>query len=141
MRLVIDGRRLTAERTGVGRYLEVLLQDWATTGPPLPETLVVLRDRAGLTRVPVGLGDPGRGRSARGGRAWSGSGSAWAGGSATGDVLFAPANLVPWGWRGKTVLVDARHAPGGDARLVPLARPLAVRPPLSPGGADGPTGS
>src|SRR4051812_22079109 len=52
MRLIIDGRRLTAERTGVGRYLEVLLQDWAETGAPLPETLVVLRDRAGLTRIP-----------------------------------------------------------------------------------------
>lgn len=56
MRLVIDGRRLTAERTGVGRYLELLLQDWAITGAPLPETLVVLRDRGGLSRVPLGPG-------------------------------------------------------------------------------------
>ena len=29
MRLVIDGQRLTAGRTGVGRCLESLLADWA----------------------------------------------------------------------------------------------------------------
>lgn len=103
MRLVIDGRRLTAARTGVGRYLELLLQDWSKTGPPLPDTLVVLADRSGLCRVPpgsgiqaevVGEGWPGLfwerfglGRRLR-----------------NGDVLFAPANLVPSGWRGKTVL-------------------------------------
>ena len=62
MRLVIDGRRLTAERTGVGRYLELLLQDWATSGAPLPETLIVLRERGGLSRVPLGLGNAGRSR-------------------------------------------------------------------------------
>ena len=32
MRLVIDGQRLTAERTGVGRCLETLLSDWAEDG-------------------------------------------------------------------------------------------------------------
>src|SRR4051794_23932410 len=53
MRLVIDGQRLTAERTGVGRCLESLLSDWAETGLPLAETLVVLRDRGGLARVPT----------------------------------------------------------------------------------------
>ena len=104
MRLIIDGRRLTAGRTGVGRYLELLLQDWAITGPPIPETLVVLRDRAGLAQVPggssiraevAGEGLPGLiwerfglGRRLR-----------------PSDILFAPTNLVPAGWRGKTVLV------------------------------------
>src|SRR5690242_19385582 len=38
MRLVIDGRRLTPQRTGVGRYLEVLLDVWARSGFPLLET-------------------------------------------------------------------------------------------------------
>ena len=34
MRLVIDGRRLTAQRTGVGRYLEMLLDEWAILALP-----------------------------------------------------------------------------------------------------------
>ena len=103
MRLVIDGRRLTAERTGVGRYLELLLQDWARSGPPLPETLVVLRDRGGLSRVPLG---PGMLAEVAGegwpGLLWERFGLGRR--LLEGDVLFAPANLVPWGWRGKTVL-------------------------------------
>ena len=103
MRLVIDGRRLTAERTGVGRYLELLLQDWATSGPPLPETLVVLRDRGGLSRVPLGPGI----RAEVVGERWPGL--LWERFGLgrrlrVGDILFAPANLVPWGWRGKTIL-------------------------------------
>ncbi len=104
MRLVIDGRRLTAERTGVGRYLESLLAGWAETGPPLPRMLVVLHDPSGLDRVPrcagmraevVGAGWPGLvwerfglGRRLR-----------------SGDLLFAPTNLIPDCWRGPTVLV------------------------------------
>jgi glycosyltransferase involved in cell wall biosynthesis len=104
MRLIIDGRRLTAARTGVGRYLEVLLQDWAETGAPLPETLVVLQDRAGLTRVPSGSGI----RAEASGEGLPGL--AWEQlvlrrRLLEGDTLFAPANLVPWGWRGRTVLV------------------------------------
>ena len=69
MRLVIDGQRLTARRTGVGRCLESLLADWAETGWPLAETLLVApRPRAawrgcptspGLTTVVVGEGWPG----------------------------------------------------------------------------------
>ncbi len=104
MRLVIDGRRLTAERTGVGRYLEVLLREWAASGPPLPETLVVLRDRAGLVRVPGGSSI----RAEVAGEGWPGL--IWEQFGLgrrlrPGDVLFAPANLVPAGWRGPTVLV------------------------------------
>ena len=103
MRLVIDGRRLTAERTGVGRYLELLLQDWAISGAPLPETLVVLRDRGGLSRVPLGPGL----RAEVIGEGWPGL--LWERFGIgrrlrEGDILFAPANLIPWGWRGKTVL-------------------------------------
>ena len=103
MRLVIDGRRLTAARTGVGRYLELLLQDWATSGPPLPETLVVLADRGGLSRVPLGPGI----RAEVVGEGWPGLFWERFGLGRRlreGDVLFAPANLVPWGWEGKTIL-------------------------------------
>src|SRR3954469_12513502 len=98
MRLVIDGQRLTSERTGVGRCLESLLADWAETGLPLAETLVVLRDRGGLARVPradglsaevVAEGWPGL--------AWENLGLA--GALRAGDLLFAPANLVPLRWR------------------------------------------
>jgi glycosyltransferase involved in cell wall biosynthesis len=104
MRLVIDGQRLTAERTGVGRCLESLLAEWAETGLPLAETLVVLRDPDGLARVPgvpglraqvVGLRSPGL--------AWECFGLGRV--LRKGDMLFAPANLVPPFWRGRTVLV------------------------------------
>ena len=121
MRLVIDGRRLTAERTGVGRYLESLLADWAETGPPLPTTLVVLHDPAGLDRVPrceglraevVGAGWPGL--------VWERFGLGRV--LRRGDLLFAPTNLIPDGWRGPTVLVlfDAllEARPGDFPRLV-----------------------
>jgi glycosyltransferase involved in cell wall biosynthesis len=104
MRLVIDGRRLTAERTGVGRYLEGLLAEWAATGLPCAETLVVLQDPSGRSRVPearglgaevVGAGWPGL--------AWE----RWGLGRRLrpGDLLFAPTNLVPSCWSGPTLLV------------------------------------
>jgi glycosyltransferase involved in cell wall biosynthesis len=104
MRLVIDGQRLTEGRTGVGRCLEGLLADWAETGLPLPETLVVLRDRGGLCRIPavagldvrmVGEGWPGL--------AWECFGLGRV--LRPDDLLFAPANLVPPPWRGRTVLL------------------------------------
>ncbi|WP_406693472.1 glycosyltransferase family 1 protein [Singulisphaera sp. Ch08] len=104
MRLVIDGQRLTEERTGVGRCLESLLAEWALTGLPLAETLVVLRDPRGRQRVPQidGLSTKVVGER------WSGL--AWecfglARELRPDDLLFAPANLVPLPWRGRTVLV------------------------------------
>jgi glycosyltransferase involved in cell wall biosynthesis len=103
MRLVIDGRRLTAARTGVGRYLESLLEEWAVDGLPLPEGVLVLKDGSGLERVPringlecVVLGER-----------WPGLlWERWALGRVlrAGDLLFAPANLVPACWVGTTVL-------------------------------------
>jgi glycosyltransferase involved in cell wall biosynthesis len=104
MRLVIDGQRLTAERTGVGRCLESLLAEWAETGLPLAETLVVLRDPDGLARVPRAPGL----RAQVVGRRWPGL--AWECFGLgrmlrRGDLLFAPANLVPPFWRGRTVLL------------------------------------
>ena len=104
MRLVIDGRRLTGDRTGVGRYLEVLLRDWARTGPPMADTLVVLRDRSGLACIPSGSGI----RAEVAGEGWPGliwERAILARRLGRDDLLFAPANLVPGNWRGKTVLV------------------------------------
>ncbi len=103
-RLVIDGRRLAAGRTGVGRYLETLLAGWSSTGWPLDEVTVVLQDPAGEARLPrddrlgrevVGVGWPGLVWE------WFGLGRILR----PGDVLFAPTNLVPRSWRGPTVLV------------------------------------
>lgn len=104
MRLVIDGQRLTGQRTGVGRCLESLLAEWAETGLPEAETVVLLRDRDGLERVPkvdgltakvVGAGWPGLAWECLCLRRELGPG----------DLLFAPANLVPPNWRGPTVLI------------------------------------
>ncbi|MHC5538659.1 glycosyltransferase family protein, partial [Singulisphaera rosea] len=104
MRLVIDGQRLTAGRTGVGRCLESLLAEWAVSGPPLPESLLVLRDGGALERLPsvpgmrakvVGEGWPGL--------IWECFGLARE--LRPDDLLFAPANLAPLPWRGRTVLV------------------------------------
>ena len=104
MRVVIDGRRLTAERTGVGRILEGLLQEWATTGPPWGEALLVLQDPAGLDRVPAVAGL----RAEVVGIRWPGlAWEHWGLGRRLrpGDLLFAPANHVPARWRGPTLLV------------------------------------
>ncbi len=103
-RLIIDGRRLTAARTGVGRYLETLLRDWSATGWPLDETVIVLQHREGVASVPhdarvrvevVGAGLPGMAWE------WLGLGRVLR----PGDLLFAPTNLLPAGWRGTSVLV------------------------------------
>ncbi|MFO0953639.1 MAG: glycosyltransferase family 1 protein [Isosphaeraceae bacterium] len=104
MRLVIDGHRLTAGRTGVGRCLESLLDVWAEEGWPLPETLLIARDEAGLIGLPSRSG---LARKVLGGN-WPGL--AWelfALGRElrSDDVLLAPANLVPPNWRGRTVLI------------------------------------
>jgi glycosyltransferase involved in cell wall biosynthesis len=104
MRLVIDGRRLGRERTGVGRYLEILLHEWSRTGLPLEPTIVVLKDPAAraaipncstIERVVVGTNWPGL--------AWE----CWGLGQILrpDDLLFAPTNLVPPNWRGRTALV------------------------------------
>lgn len=102
MRLVIDGQRLTTQRTGVGRCLEALLADWSETGWPMEDVLVVGRDRAGLDRVPVSPGV----RVKLIGEHWPGLAWETLGLGRTlrrGDLLFAPANLVPLNWHGPTV--------------------------------------
>ena len=103
-RLVIDGRRLGARRTGVGRYLERLLIDWAGDGWPLDRVLLVLHESTAFDRVPrhptleirtIGEGWPGLVWE------WFGLGSLLT----RGDILFAPTNLLPRRWRGPSVLV------------------------------------
>ena len=104
MRLVIDGRRLTPERTGVGRYLETLLEEWAVVGPPWEPVMVALADPTAPARLPridgleyrvVGANWPGL--------IWERFGLG--GLLQRGDFLFAPANFVPTHWRGPTVSV------------------------------------
>jgi glycosyltransferase involved in cell wall biosynthesis len=122
MRLVIDGQRLTARRTGVGRCLEILLDDWAETGWPLEETVLVLREPSGLARVPE---SPGLQTIVVGerwpGLVWESLGLGRL--LRADDLLFAPANLVPWTWRGKTVLIVYDTLPWS----VPQSFPWHVR--------------
>ena len=122
MRLVIDGQRLAANRTGVGRCLESLLKDWSGSGWPLEETLLVVRDPEGLNRVPSSSGL----RTLVVGRNWPGL--IWENLGLgrvlrTGDLLFAPANLVPLTWRGPTVAVLYDTLPWS----VPTSFPWHVR--------------
>ncbi|MEO6810704.1 MAG: glycosyltransferase family 1 protein [Isosphaeraceae bacterium] len=122
MRLVIDGRRLTAARTGVGRYLEVLLGEWAESGFPLANVLIVLKDPAGLDRVPTlhGLHAEVVG-SEWPGLVWERLGLGRL--LRPGDLLFAPANLVPATWFGPTALVLFDLIP----EILPDGFPLHVR--------------
>lgn len=104
MRLVIDGQRLTPRRTGVGRCLESLLAGWAETGWPLEATVLVVRDPRGLERLPRYRGMT----TVVAGERWPGL--VWEVFGlgrmlGPGDLLFAPANLVPITWRGPTVAV------------------------------------
>ncbi len=110
-RLVIDGRRLGPGRTGVGRYLEVLLDAWSRVGLPIRPTLVA-------TRTPIAPEH----RAEHPEIDWTTPGprhpaflwERWGLGRIlrAGDLLFAPANLIPDTWGGPTVLVlhDTLHA-------------------------------
>ena len=103
-RIVIDGRRLTAGRTGVGRYLESLLRQWAATGLPAERVHVVLAHPSGLDLVPRATGLTAQVAAPNvPGLLWERFGLARS--LRPGDLLFAPANLVPRAWRGPTVLV------------------------------------
>jgi glycosyltransferase involved in cell wall biosynthesis len=103
-RIVIDGRRLTAGRTGVGRYLELLLRQWAATELPADDVVVALAARSGLDLMPNAPGLTARVVApVLPGLLWERFGLARM--LRKGDLLFAPANLVPRSWRGSTVLV------------------------------------
>jgi len=122
MRLVIDGRRLTRERTGVGRCLESLLAEWSVIGLPCAQTLLLLHDRGGLSRVPRVEGLTTRVvREGWPGLAWEQFGLASE--LRAGDLLFAPANLIPWSWHGRTVVVIYDTLPW----VVPESFPRLVR--------------
>jgi glycosyltransferase involved in cell wall biosynthesis len=119
MRLVIDGQRLGQGRTGVGRCLEALLGEWATSGWPLPEVILALRDpgaaaaalpnRDSLRSVVIGPRNPGL--------AWETLGLRRL--LRPDDVLLAPANLSPLNWRGKTVLIAYDTLPWSVAESFP----------------------
>ena len=103
--IFVDGRRLTARATGVGRYLSLLLDRWAESVDSLPfEPVVILHeDRPGhldpwkrvFTRKVVGSHAPG----------WVWENYYLAARERRDSLLFAPANLVPRRWRGPVVLV------------------------------------
>jgi glycosyltransferase involved in cell wall biosynthesis len=104
VRLVIDGHRLTADRTGVGRCLEGLLAEWAVTGWPLDDVILVARDPRGLARVPKSPGMMARVV----GEHWPGllwETLALRPVLQPPDLLLAPANVIPWNWRGSSVLL------------------------------------
>ncbi len=104
MRLVIDGRRLRADRTGVGRYLELLLKEWSVQGLPLHNGLLLLQDERVLDVIPPVSGLEIRASGSRlPGIVWE---HATLGRTLErGDLLFAPANLIPLTWHGPTALV------------------------------------
>lgn len=91
MRLLIDGHRLTSRRTGVGRVLEMLLDEWSATGWPFEQVVL-------LTQQPV---DPLRWYGLKGktlGKSLPGS--LWrqavlAPRTRRDDILFCPTNLLP----------------------------------------------
>jgi glycosyltransferase involved in cell wall biosynthesis len=103
-KLVIDGRRLTSGRTGVGRYLECLLTEWAQSGLPAEQVLVALADPSGIAHVPITKGLTSKVVAPHlPGLLWERFGLLRL--LDKNDLLFAPTNLVPWGWTGATVLV------------------------------------
>ncbi|MBI1322218.1 glycosyltransferase [bacterium] len=103
--IYVDGRRLTAHATGVGRYLSLLLESWAEAVERLPfEPVVILHQerpghldswRQAFTCEVIGSRAPG----------WVWENFCLAALGRREGLLFAPANLVPRRWRGPVVLV------------------------------------
>lgn len=105
MKIIIDGRRLTPRATGVGRYLSLLLNEWAASFPDLPfQPFVVLHENRPIEMDPwknkyqsrlAGENQPG----------WLWENISLASSEFRDLPLFAPANLVPLRWRGPVLLV------------------------------------
>jgi alpha-1,3-rhamnosyl/mannosyltransferase len=104
-KVIVDGRRLTPQSTGVGRYLSLLLDHWAEAAETLPfEPVVILHTDRPKRFDPwkdtfehhvVGQNSPG----------WVWENFYLAKSHWRKSVLFAPANLVPRRWIGPVVLV------------------------------------
>jgi alpha-1,3-rhamnosyl/mannosyltransferase len=91
MKLWIDGHRLTSRRTGVGRVLELLLDEWSAKGWPLPRPTLVTQEPVGPRRW-FGLDVVSRGRRLPG-VIWRHTVLAPL--VQPEDLLFCPTNLLP----------------------------------------------
>src|SRR5690606_36044336 len=102
MRIAVDARRLSGRPTGVGRYLQQLLREWART--PSGHTFTLFTPDAALQLPPGLTGDvavvPGAG-----GTGWEQGALARAVRRARPDVLFAPGYTAPLLVRCPTALV------------------------------------
>ena len=103
--LIIDGRRLVQNPTGVGRYLSLLLNQWALAPEKLAFSPLVKRHRPNASaNEPWQAAFPAESIGSRlPGLAWENL--CLASGPHRRLPLFAPANLVPWRWAGPVVLV------------------------------------
>lgn len=103
--IIIDGRRLTRQATGVGRYLSLLLNQWAIAPEQLPFQPIVKLHRPdnsfqGAWQSVISSQTNG---SRLPGLVWENLCLATS--ADRHQPLFAPANLVPQRWRGPVVLV------------------------------------
>ena len=103
--IIIDGQRLTPNATGVGRYLSVLLDQWAENPSSLPfQPTIVLR-----TPRPPEM-DPWKMHFRHICRGSTLPGLIWENAVISAPEfrrlpLFAPAKIVPYRWQGPVVLV------------------------------------
>ena len=104
-RIIIDGHRLTENSTGVGRYLSVLLNQWSENPDSLKfNPLIIQRTPRSPNLDPwkVQFGHICQG-SRIPGLIWENS--ILASREYRHLPLFAPANLIPYRWKGPVVLV------------------------------------
>lgn len=105
MKIIIDGRRLTPRATGVGRYLSLLLNEWAESFPELTfQPCVVLHVNRPIEMDPWKKRFESRltGEKLPG---WLWENITLASPEFRDLPLFSPANLVPQRWRGPVLLV------------------------------------
>lgn len=103
--IVVDGRRLAPQATGVGRYLSLLLNHWASQPEELPFAPFVVQHQPRSTVSDTwksafpheirGTNQPG----------WIWENFALASSELRELPLFASANLVPYRWKGPVLLV------------------------------------
>jgi glycosyltransferase involved in cell wall biosynthesis len=105
--VIIDGRRLTQHSTGVGRYLNILLNQWATQSHRLAFQPIVVKHKrdsvhhstanwgSNFPEIILGEKQPG----------WIWENLSLAAKPFRSLPLFAPANLIPFRWNGPVLLV------------------------------------